>query len=167
LHSAGLRIRPTTTIHRSWWLATRGRPKGWLGLGLAARSSEEMTHVSARVTRAPGALAAWSPHARRRSGALVAQSWLTDSNVLLASTSGILGWRQAGYGGTGATGSTRRRLGAATHDGVLVGEGVSSDVGEMWELPGGGERGEGGLNWGNRASEGVLTGEGRTVVVLG
>jgi hypothetical protein len=52
-----------------------------------------------------------------------------------------------------------------TRGGVLTGEGVSSDVGELRELRGG-ETGEGGLNWGKKGSEAALTEKLRTAVAL-
>jgi hypothetical protein len=48
-------IRPKATAHGALWPAMRGRPKGWLGLGLAARSG--------------GALAGGPVAAGRRQGA--------------------------------------------------------------------------------------------------
>jgi hypothetical protein len=49
--------------------------------------------------------------------------------------------------------------------GVLAGEGVSGGAGEVPELRGRKGRGEGGLNWGRKGSEGALTGKGRTAAL--
>jgi hypothetical protein len=55
-------IRPEATAHGARRPAMRGRPKGWLGLGLAARSNGEA---------ARSAVTASSSCARRHSDALV------------------------------------------------------------------------------------------------
>jgi hypothetical protein len=70
--SAGLRIRPTATVHRAWWPATCGRSEGWLDLDLAARSSGGVARVLARDherrARSRRTGASWWRGAHRQSG---------------------------------------------------------------------------------------------------
>jgi hypothetical protein len=60
-----------------------------------------------------------------------------------------------------------RRLGAATRGYVLIGEGVSGDVGELRELQGGEREVRKGSMGGKKGSKGALTKKGQTAVALG
>jgi hypothetical protein len=70
----------------AWRPATRDRPKGWLGLGLAARSSRGGGTRARVVASGPGALAAWSPPAVVCSP--TTRWWLAGGKVLSASSWG-------------------------------------------------------------------------------
>jgi hypothetical protein len=53
------RIRFETIAHRSWRPATRDRPKGWLGLGLVARSGGGAAGELAGATWRARGMAVW------------------------------------------------------------------------------------------------------------
>jgi hypothetical protein len=79
----------------------RGRPKGWLGLGLAARSSRGAARVTARFARALGLLVAWSLRVAHMQDGAVARSptawwWLVGGKVLPARSWGPPGKEGAG-----------------------------------------------------------------------
>jgi hypothetical protein len=138
-------IQPRATAHGAWRPSTHSQPKGWLGLGLAARSDREVARQAARGTR-DGAVA-HSP---------VALWWLAGSKVLPVSLRG--GHRKgAGQGGRGWSSSERRRGMEAVEDasGIHVRRRRGSSGGRWrWRhglaMSARKEEGEGGLKWGQR-----------------
>jgi hypothetical protein len=151
-----IQIRATTTVHREWRPATRGRPIGWLGLSLAARS------------RAPSALAARSPRAVRAcDGAVECSStawwWLAGGKVLPVSSWGTQGGRWARRGLVGLSPEQRYGVEAMekSRDSSVRRQGGSSGGRWRWRrdlaVSVRKREGEGGINWGPRWRMGSLT----------
>jgi hypothetical protein len=97
-------IWPEATTHGVRRPAMHGRPKGWLGLGLAARSDGEAAHGAGTVrvhrSRSPCT-------ARACDGAvacsLTAQWWLASGKVLPVSSRGPQGGRRTRRSGAELT----------------------------------------------------------------
>jgi hypothetical protein len=102
--------------HSSRRLATRGRPEGWLGHGLAAQPSRRGGLRHAETGRAPCALVVRSSRAAHACAGAVMRStaarWgLNGGKVLSTSTGGVPGWRRAGGVEAGLTLAAARREG--------------------------------------------------------
>jgi hypothetical protein len=94
-------IWPEPTVHVVRRPATRGRPKGWLGLGLATRSDGEAARGTGTARTRDDAVAR-SP---------VAWWWLASGKVLPVSLRGPQGGRRARRSGVELTRAAARQRG--------------------------------------------------------
>jgi hypothetical protein len=145
----------------AWRPGTRGWMKGWLGLGLAARSSRGAALVPTQLR----ALVAWSPRAGRCGGTLaegpvVAIRWQGVTDELVGTTGTAPGNESGGGARRGRRSTARRRgrLGTVAFQ-WRVALAIIDECGEVLQLEGdnGGE--EMAVDGGDRRLEEALTDE--------